>query len=383
MGGNEAERNRCRRVIDDACYFVYDNVVNACLWRGVKYLKKIEINSTEIARLAGVSRSTVSRVINNYSNVPPETRNKVMNIIQQYHYVPNASAQVLAGKKTRTIGLFMIEAGRVSSDMLSNMLIASVIENASSHGYYVLTHIIRDIQDVDNIRGVKDIFYQRRIDGGIFIGAANNEPFIEQLIEEGYWVAMVDQELPARHEPNRIIANYDNELGMKLAVQHLMSLKHKQIGLVKGDMRRYSGPTKLEGYYSAMMEAHLPVVDEWVIHGGFSEQSGYEAIEKLMKTGHALPTAIIMANDSVAFGAIRAFQEVGIQVPQDISIIGFDDHALSSHVQPALTTLRIDFGDMLVRLTTSLIEHIEHKTDEFTVFTVDMELISRDSCRVN
>ena len=102
----------------------------------------------EIARLAGVSRSTVSRVINNYSNVPPETRDKVMRMIEQYHYVPNASAQVLAGKRTRTIGLFMIEAGHVASDILTNMLIASVIENASSLGYYVLTHIIRDSGEI-------------------------------------------------------------------------------------------------------------------------------------------------------------------------------------------------------------------------------------------
>jgi LacI family transcriptional regulator len=366
-------------------FMVWDNIKieRARLLNGAKPLKKSEVNSTEIARLAGVSRSTVSRVINNYTNVPPETRAKVMSVIQQYNYVPNASAQVLAGKKTRTIGLFMIEAGHVSGDMLSNMLIASVIENASSHEYYILTHIIRDAKDADSIRGVKDIFYQRRIDGGIFIGAANNELFIEQLIEEGYWVAIVDQEKPSTQEPNRIIANYNNKLGMKLAVNHLISLNHHQIGHVTGDMNRYSGPTKLEGYYSAMKDAHLPVDEKWVISGGFSEQSGYEAIVQFMKQGRALPSAIIMANDSVAFGAIRAFQEHSIRVPEDISIIGFDDHALSSRFQPALTTLRIDFGLMMVRLTSSLIQHIENKSEEVTLFEVDMQLISRDSCRVN
>src|SRR5690606_28088645 len=103
----------------------------------------IGINATEIARIAGVSRSTESRVMNKYSNVPPETRKKVMEIIDQHRYVPNVSAQVLAGKKTRTIGMFMIEKGHVAGDFISNMLLANVIESASSHGYYVLTHIIR------------------------------------------------------------------------------------------------------------------------------------------------------------------------------------------------------------------------------------------------
>jgi LacI family transcriptional regulator len=275
----------------------------------------------------------------------------------------------------------MIEAGQVSSDMLSNMLISSVIENASIRGYYVLTYIIRDARDVVSIRGVKDIFYQRRIDGGIFIGAANYEPFIEQLIGEGYWVAVVDQSLPGQGEPNRIVANFDNERGVLQAVEYLASLRHRRIGMVSGDMRRYSGTSKLEGFYAAMKHFELSVHEKWILPGGFSEESGYNAIKQFISEGEELPTAMIMANDSVAFGAIRALQEHGIQVPCDLSVTGFDDHVLSSRFQPALTTLKIDFGRMMERLTAFLIEHIEHRTNEFTKFTVDMQLICRDSCR--
>ena len=122
-------------------------------------MKKADINSIEVARLAGVSRSTVSRVINNYANVPNETREKVMKVIQQYNYFPNVSAQVLAGKRARTIGLFLIAPGHVSSDILTNMLIVSVIEHASACGYYVLTHIIRDAKDTETVKNVKEIFF--------------------------------------------------------------------------------------------------------------------------------------------------------------------------------------------------------------------------------
>ncbi|MFC5528787.1 LacI family DNA-binding transcriptional regulator [Cohnella yongneupensis] len=339
------------------------------------------INATEIARLAGVSRSTVSRVINNYANVPPETRRKVMEIIRRHRYVPNMSAQVLAGKKTKTIGLFMIEKGHVSADIISNMLLASVIESASMHGYYVLTHIIRGNCDSDSISGVKDIFYQRRIDGGLFIGATNDEPFIEELVAEGFWVATVDQSFEGREEPNRMVADLNNETGMRLAVSHLAELNHREIGHVSGDLNRYSGPAKLEGFRKAMAHCGLTVREDWIMPGGFHETNGYDAIRTFLASGKRLPTAIVMANDSVAFGAIRALKEHGIEVPRDISIIGFDDHALSARFQPPLTTLRVDFAGVLEQLTTSLIQHIEQKAFGAEKFTASTQFITRDSCQ--
>jgi len=346
-------------------------------------VRKPEINSVEIARLAGVSRSTVSRVINNYPNVPPETRAKVMKVIEEHRYVPNLSAQVLAGKGTRTIGLFVIEAGHVSSDILSNMLIANVIENASAFGYYALTHIIRDASDRDSVRSVKDIFYQRRIDGGIFIGAANEEPFIEELIAEGFNIGLIDQFLPGRKEPNRVVVNYDNEHGMKLAVEYLAGLGHRQIGIVNGDLKRLSGREKYEGFLAAMKQCGLPVEERWILPAGFHEEEGYEAIRSFLLRGEALPTAMIMANDSVAFGAIRALREQGKSVPDDVSVVGFDDHALSARFQPALTTVKVDFDGMMRRLTELLIARIEGDAGGKAPGEppAGSRLIVRESCR--
>jgi LacI family transcriptional regulator len=344
-------------------------------------LKKIKIKSSEIARLAGVSRSTVSRVINNYTNVPAQTHDKVMKVIQQYNYFPNVSAQVLAGKRARTIGLFLIGPGKVSSDILTNMLIVSVIEHASSYNYYVLTHIIRDAKDTEMIKNVKEIFFQRRIDGGIFIGSANREPFIEELINEGFMVGVVDQELPDHPQPNRIVANFINDSGMKQAVAYLAGLGHTRIGVINGDMNRLSGQTKYEGFKMAMHMCGLPLNSNWVLPGDFHEGSGFDAIQTLLSNKVDLPTAIIAANDSVAFGAIRAFKEHGIKVPDDMSIIGFDDHPLSEKNHPALTTIRVDFGDMLKRLTSGLIDKIERTTPEVKEITLDCSLIVRDSCK--
>lgn len=339
------------------------------------------MNSTEIARLAGVSRSTVSRVINNYPNVPPETREKVMRVIEQYNYFPNVSAQVLAGKKTRTVGLILVEDGCVSGDILANMLISSVIENASGCGYYVLTHIIRSTSDADAVRRVREIFYQRRIDGGIFIGAPNEEPLIESLIAEGFAVGIVDHHLPGRSEPNRIVVNFDNETGMDLAVGCLADLNHRAIGIINGDMQRFSGPDKYESFCRAMERRGLEINPDWVLPGDFHEQAGYEAMGKLLSSGKPLPTAVIAANDSVAFGAARALREHSLRVPEDMSLIGFDDHVLSAKHQPALTTIRVNFKALMKHLTDGLIRYIESGETLPQPYVAPSELIIRDSCR--
>lgn len=343
--------------------------------------RRNEINSIEIARLAGVSRSTVSRVVNNYPNVPPETREKVMRIIEQYNYFPNLSAQVLAGKKTRTIGLFLVGSGSVAGDIIANLLISSVIENASDRGYYVLTHILRSTADGEAVRRVKEILFQRRIDGGIFIGAPNEEPLIEALIAEGFAVGIVDQHLPGKSEPNRLVVNFDNATGMELAVGYLAELNHRDIGIINGAMNRYSGPDKYESFRRAMARRGLAVNPDWVLPGDFHEPAGYEAMNRLLESGKPLPTAIVAANDSIAFGAMRALREHGLRVPDDMSIIGFDDHVLSAMQQPALTTIRVDFKSQMKRLTDGLIRYIEAGTPFSEPYLAPTELVIRDSCR--
>ncbi|MBM7691654.1 LacI family transcriptional regulator [Peribacillus deserti] len=342
-------------------------------------MKKMEINSVEIARLAGVSRSTVSRVINNYPNVPVETREKVMKIVRDFNYFPNMSAQVLAGKKMRTIGLFMIERGEISRDAISNMLMVSVIEQASIHGYYVLTHVIRDTQDIEDVTSVKEIFYQKRVDAGIFIGAANHEPLIEELIAEGFIIGVVDHHLPGRNEPNRVVFNVDYAHGAEMSVDYLVSLGHHNIGLINGDIKRYAAPAKYEGFKTAMNKHSIPIKPEWVLHANFSKDGGYRVMKKFLQSKISLPTAFIAANDSVAFGAAAALKEKGLKIPEDISVIGSDDHVLSSFFN--LTTISVDFGAMMKKLTTQLIHTIEDDNPAHVKVTMGLELVERNSCK--
>lgn len=344
-------------------------------------MKKTEINSTEVARLAGVSRSTVSRVINNYSNVPSKTRDKVLTAIKELNYFPNASAQMLAGKKSRTIGLFMVSSGEIAVDVLTNMMIVSVIESASDLDYYVLTFIIRNTEDEAMINNVREVFYQRRIDGGIFIGTKHDEPFVEELIAQGFIIGVFDQEHTEKAVPNRVVANFNNDSGMKQAIAYLLGLGHRQIGLINGDRSRLSGIKKYEGFYEAMKQQGLAINPSWILDGDFTEQAGYEAMKRLLQGTEPLPTALIAANDSVAFGAIRALREQGLNVPEHMSIIGFDDHVLSEKHNPPLTTVRVDFKQLFKELMQMVIKQIEEQSDTIREIKYDCTLVIRESCR--
>lgn len=344
-------------------------------------MKKIDLKSQEIAEIAGVSRSTVSRVINNYANVPPKTREKVMKVIEQYGYTPNISARVLAGKKTKTIGLFFIDQWQFSKDSSANMLITSVIENASSFGYIVLTSIVRDLKNAESIKSVKEMFYQGSITAGIFIGAENHEPVIEELIAEGFIIGVLDQVLPGRHEPNRIVYNLNNEQAARQAVDYLASLNHTKIGIINGDLKKAAANFKFKGFMSQMELHGLEINKAWIMQGHY-EAGGYAAMSNLLAGSKDLPTAIFAANDSIAFGVIRAIHDKSLKVPDDISVIGINDQALSAYYKPALTTFRVNYEQLTAGITQSVIDAIENGTAGQSVITyLDCTLVERESCK--
>jgi len=341
-----------------------------------------EITSQEIAKLAGVSRSTVSKVINNYSDVSKETYEKVMKIIKDYNYYPNLSAQALKGKETKTLGLFMISPVLFSDDVHSDTMIGKVIENASMLGYHVLTYIIRNPKDTEAFETVKEAFYQKRIGGGIFIGSESDEPLIEELIREGFAIGIMDQNLAGRQEPNRIVVNFKCEESSTRAIDYLVLLNHRKIAIINGSLKKYSGVQKYRGFLEGIRKNNLDIPDAWITYGDFSENSGFSLMEKILDSNHGLPTAVCAANDLVAFGAIRAIQKRGLELPKDISIIGSDDHILSSYFKPALTTFKVNFAEILRLLTFKVVKYIEEgSTSDNIEKELEIDFVIRDSCR--
>lgn len=341
------------------------------------------MNSKDIARLAGVSRSTVSRVLNNNKNVQPETRKKILEIIKKHNYHPNAPARMLVGQRNWTLGLFIVESGDVAKSTYYTKFIATVIEQASARGYHVLTNIIRDNQNESMVEMVNQNFYQRRIDGGIFIGAANDEAFIEKLIEDGFMVAIIDHENTMHSNDNRLIFNIDNLNSVFAVIDYLFSLGHQHIGFLNGEPHKLSAIKRYEGYLLALERHDLEVRDEWIRHGRFREEEGYMMMKEIIEQGSPMPSAIFAANDDIAIGAIKALHEHGFRVPDDISLIGFDDLLISSYFHPKLTTMRVDFEQIGREVVSNLIEKIENKDwhDQRVKKYYRATLIERESCQ--
>jgi LacI family transcriptional regulator len=343
-------------------------------------LKIADVNSAEIARLAGVSRTTVSRVINDYPNVRKKTRDRVLQVIEEQNYYPSISGRVLRGKKTFAIGLFIIGFGDIAEDVLTNLMISSVIKVASANNYYVLTQMIPNIKDRKEMRNVQEVFYQKRVDAGIFVGGANHEPLIEGLIAEGFVIGVVDQDIPGRQEPNRIVMNYDTLEGTDKIIRYLAELKHTKIGMISGDLKRHSGASKYNQFFKTMEQLGLKVNPSWIVQSDFNEKSGHQAMTGFILKNKEFPTAIFAASDSIAYGALRAMQEHGLKVPEDISLIGYDDQIISSYINPALTTLRIDYKGMMKSLTMQVITTLESDNRQFISMCSDSQLIIRESC---
>ena len=339
------------------------------------------MNSHDIAKLAGVSRSTVSRVINKYPNVPDKTRKKVMKVINENHYYPLLSGQLLTGKRTNTIGFFWISDGSIGNDPLCNSYFIHVIDAAAAQGYLVLSCVLNNLSDKKNLDYVRQIFMQGRIDAGIFIGVNNQEPLIDDLVDSGKIVGLFDYYHENESISNRITVNFEIDSGER-AVDYLYKLGHRKIGLVDGNLSRYSSFKRHESFLKGMTKHQLSIQNKWICFGGISSDVGYEAAKKLFQNCKGdYPTALFSNNDSVAFGIYSACAELNLCIPDDISIIGADGHVNGKYTHPPLTTISFNFKEMFTSLVSRVIQTIENPTSDIpqNVF-IKGSLLERNSC---
>jgi len=340
-----------------------------------------KMNSAEIARLAGVSRSTVSRVVNGYRNVPSHTKEKVMRVINDNGYYPLLSGQLLAGKRTGTLGFFWVSNTAIANDMLGSEYFARVTESAAELGYLVLTCIVKNLTEKENVEWIKRVFMQGRVDAGIFIGTKNNDPLIEELLSKGNIIGIFDHFHPDKNEPNRISVNYEIDTGVKI-IDYLYNLGHRKIGIIDGDMSRYCMLKRHEGFLTGMQQHDIEMRGEWMYYADiFNDQdAGYSATKRLLRSSE-LPTAICAGNDTIAFGVYRALDEQGISIPEQISVIGIDGHGRGELTSPPLTTYGYDYKKMFFSLVKRTIAAATQKSDYQTTEFISGNLVERGSCK--
>lgn len=347
------------------------------------------MNSHDIARIAGVSRSTVSKVLNNYSDISPETRNKVLEVVEQHGYVPNESARLLTGKTSNIIGLFILnmfqenkqkdfEDLKIFTNSYFSYFTAVTIDASKSRNYNVLVSIASDKQDFDNI---KRLFRNKTIAGGIFLGGADEScKEVYDLAAQGYKVAFIDQ-APSKNkniDKNTLFFRINNEQGAYDATKSLIDLGHTNIAHITGNPQQLSGIERLAGYKRAMKEHNLPVLEDNIKEGYFVNALAYTYTNELLDTTG--PTAFFCANDLMALACMKAVKERGLKVPEDISIIGFDNIHDCEETNPPLSSIDYSFATMAAVSSDRLIEFIEKGETESHEILLPVQCVFRESC---
>ncbi len=316
----------------------------------------------EVARLAGVSIATVSRVLNDKPDVEAATRERILRIMDEQRFVPSVAGAGLAGGRTGLMGVLVPSlTWAIMSPILSG--IADVIEQ-TSHELVLYGHsrkrerneIIRRIVDAKLIDGLDAIYP----DAAAFAGdAMDGERWVSlhlsQLYERGFPVVVVDDQ--GAHDDMPWITP-DNQQGALEAVQHLIALGHRRIAHISGPEPYLCSCDRLEGYRAALREAHLALDPDLEVAADFTSSGGQAAAMHLFALSSP-PTAIFAANDDMAYGVLAAAEQRGLSVPGDVALVGFDDAAPSAHTHPPLTTIRQPFFDVGRQAAKTLLALIE------------------------
>ncbi|MFI8576106.1 LacI family DNA-binding transcriptional regulator [Rossellomorea aquimaris] len=333
----------------------------------------------DIARIAGVSRKTVQRVLNHSDQVRPETRDRILQIMEEHHYQPNVSARRLVKKKTHTIGLFIIQDPQkhriYSDDLFYSVVIGAMINACSERGYNMLV----TMTDLNDSSPVLKLYREKSIDAGIIISWSNVQSIVDQIISAGFLVGVFDQNNVSRQEPEIPMPLLQNEVSAMVATNHFIELGHEEIGIITGDENNSAAMERLRGYQKAMEAAGLTVQSPFIYKGKFIEESGRDAVNHWIGQG-TLPSAIVCSNDHIAFGALEALKAANRKVPDDVSLIGFDNLLLTEYTSPALTTMNVPRVEMAVSLVEQLIHRIEELPYE-NMSPFQATLVKRDSCR--
>lgn len=320
--------------------------------------------------------------MNNYSNVPEETRKHVMEVVEKYHYVPHASARILAGGHSRIIGLFMVDMKRGTEGRKLSMssyflpFLSGVIDAANRKGYQVL---VSSVGSPAGYRSVEEVFRNKTISGGIFIGQQSDKE-IERINAEGHKTVMIDRAWDeTKRSPNGIIINPDNFAGAYEATRYLAELGHARIAHVTGYAGQFATNERFDGYKKALSDSGLVYDPALVAKGDFMNDGGYAATRGLLQ-GKERPTAVFYANDSMALGGMKAIKEAGLSIPGDISVVGFDDIEAAANARPPLTTVRQPMQEMSASAADTLISFIEDGSNYFAHYVMPVQLICRGSC---
>lgn len=329
----------------------------------------------DIARIAGVSVATVSKVINNYPDISERTKQKVLEVMKREGYEPNVIAKSLSGKQSYSIGFCFCynPAPGLHHSFFQNLLYG-LEQTLGAHGYDFV------ILSENSIQGCQDFLYKcrtRQVDGAVFLGVDKNDRRLATLLASNLPAVFIDGD----HQGTRSrCVVWDNYSGVRQAVEYLYTLGHRKIAMIKGLPGVKPTEERTEGFLQALRQFDLHCPSQWLVEGGdYLETCGYEGMLSLLSLEDK-PTAVFCQSDTLAIGALRAVEDSGFGCPEDFSIIGYDDIDVASYIKPKLTTVRQDtvlMGKTAAEVLLSLIRDPKSPTSPVVL---PVELVRCDSC---
>ena len=321
-----------------------------------------------VAKRANVSIATVSRTINHVPTVNPKMAKRVWEAIRELDYFPNTQARALVSGRSRLLGLIVSEI----TNPFFPELIQGFEEIAVENGYEVLVSSTN--YDPERMSVCIRRMIERKADGVAVMTFGIEEPLLAQLAERKIPLVFVDV---GPDRPGISVLKVDYHFGIRQGVQHLAALGHRGIGFVTGPLRLHSAVSRLAAFEKTMQECGLEAAPGWIVDGNHTMEGGMAAARKLLASG-ALPTAIMCSNDMSAIGVLHILHRNNLRVPDDISLIGFDDINLTEVMIPPLTSIEMSRADLARGAISALRAHLENASPQ-REYPIGTHLVVRES----
>ena len=333
---------------------------------------KKSITIDEIARIAKVSKSTVSKALNNRPDIGQATKKRILEIAREHDFIPHPFGKRLKNKITDNIGVIFC---RDVHPISANPFYSRVLEGVEAETAIDSRNLMLQFVTEDQISGVPKMVKEQQVDGVILIGSMTRE-YIELIGSKNIPLVLIDPKYDIDSCSKVVI---DNKHGAFLATQYLIKMGHRKIGFISGDLNRLSFKQRYDGYIIAMNKLSVEIDENLVSTGGMED--GYEHTKKLLASKKR-PTAIFSTNDINAHFGYKAASDLGLYIPEDISFVGFDDIDMSHMISPPLTTIRAykeELGSIAVRM---LLQIFNHEINKPTTTLVPTKLVERESVSI-
>ncbi|MCR8643332.1 LacI family transcriptional regulator [Paenibacillus sp. N1-5-1-14] len=331
----------------------------------------MKVSIFDVAKRSGLSVVTVSRVLNNSHSVREKNREKVLKAVKELDYIPNSAARSLASGKTKIIGMTLTTL----HDWIFDGIVNTVNRNLEEHGYFLALSIDGD-QIGEPIKeehqGVNFLFQEDRVDGIIVLSPLTQEKYMMELNRKQIPFVIVDSQ---DEDLDVSIVNVDNYFGGYEATKHLIDLGHKKIAHICGPELFLSVKERRRGYEAAMREAGL---EPFITQSEFSIRAGFDVVKDWLRDD-IRPTAVFAADDFVALGVMQAFQDEGYRVPDDVSIVGYDDQPFSREMHPRMTTVAQPLDEMGKHAVNLLLNKMSGSAKRNVAMKIKPTLLPRES----